>query len=69
MDYDGLMELVTKRRSRWHLRSDPVPDASIEGIVDSARYAPSGFELRTSCSSGYSQRGAGLVVCSAWLGK
>ncbi len=43
MDYESLMRVIGSRRSSWHFRSDPVPDADIERIVDAARYAPSGF--------------------------
>ena len=37
------MDLIRRRRSYWHFRSEPVPGVYIEGIVDAARYAPSGF--------------------------
>lgn len=43
MDFEQLMRVVKRRRSSWHFRSDPVPEADIEKIVDAARYAPSGF--------------------------
>ena len=43
MDFESLMDLIRRRRSYWHFQSDPVPNAYIEGIVDAARYAPSGF--------------------------
>ena len=43
MDYEGFMDLVRGRRSHWHFRPDPVPDALVEKVVDAARYAPSGF--------------------------
>ncbi len=43
MDYEGLIDIIKRRRSYWHFRSDPVPVAHIEEIVDAARYAPSGF--------------------------
>jgi nitroreductase len=43
MDFESLMDLIRRRRSYWHFRSDPVPGVCIEGIVDAARYAPSGF--------------------------
>jgi nitroreductase len=43
MDYESFMEIVKKRRSYWHFRPDPVPDALVDKIVDAARYAPSAF--------------------------
>jgi len=43
VDYEGFMDLVRGRRSYWHFRPDPVPDALVEKVVDAARYAPSGF--------------------------
>ncbi|MBW1863279.1 MAG: nitroreductase family protein [Deltaproteobacteria bacterium] len=43
MDYESFLELVKKRRSYWEFKSDPVPDDYVEKIVDTARYAPSGF--------------------------
>jgi nitroreductase len=41
MDYKSFMDLVTRRRSVWDFRADPVPNDYIEKIVDAARYAPS----------------------------
>ena len=46
MEYESFMDLVTKRRSYWEFRSDPVPDGYIEKIVDAATYAPSGFNCQ-----------------------
>jgi len=46
VDYESFMDLLRTRRSYWHFRSDPVPDAYIEGIVDAARYAPSAFNCQ-----------------------
>lgn len=43
MEYDSFMELVKKRRTSWVFKPDPIPDESIEKIVDAARFAPSGF--------------------------
>lgn len=43
MDYEGFMELAKKRRSSWEFRPDPIQDEMIEKIIDTARYAPSGF--------------------------
>ena len=43
MDYDQLLELVKRRRSKRRFKPDPIPDASIERIIEVARWAPSGF--------------------------
>lgn len=43
MEYDSFLELVKKRRSSWEFKPDPIPEGSIEKIVDAARYSPSGF--------------------------
>ncbi|MBI2830441.1 MAG: nitroreductase family protein [Chloroflexi bacterium] len=42
MDYDGLLELVKKRRSIRKFRSEPIPDEYIDKIIEAARWAPSG---------------------------
>ncbi len=46
MEYESFLELVKKRRSYWEFRPDPIPDGTIEKIVDAARYAPSGFNCQ-----------------------
>ena len=43
MEYDSFLELVKKRRTSWDFKPDPIPVASIEKIIDAARYSPSGF--------------------------
>lgn len=43
MEYVSFLELVKKRRSYKEFKPDPVPDESIDKIIDAARYAPSGF--------------------------
>ena len=43
MEYDSFLELVKKRRTSWVFKPDPIPDESIEKIIDAARYSPSGF--------------------------
>jgi nitroreductase len=43
MDFDSLMDLIRRRRSYWHFRSDPVSDDLVEKVIDAARYAPSAF--------------------------
>ena len=43
MQYDSFLELVKKRRTSWVFKPDPIPEESIEKIVDAARYSPSGF--------------------------
>lgn len=42
MDYDGFIELVTKRRSIRNFKSEPIPDDYVEKIIEAARFAPSG---------------------------
>lgn len=42
LDYDGLLELVKKRRSIRKFKPDPVPDELINKILEAARWAPSG---------------------------
>jgi len=42
MDYDSLLELVKRRRSRRRFKPDPIPDECIDKIIEVARWAPSG---------------------------
>jgi nitroreductase len=42
MEYDGLLELVKRRRSCRNFKPDPVPDGYLEKIIEVARWAPSG---------------------------
>jgi nitroreductase len=44
--YDRLLEVVKKRRSNRKFKSDPVPDGTIEKIIEVARWAPSGFHTQ-----------------------
>ncbi len=46
MDYDGLLEVVKKRRSIRRFKPDPVPQEDIDKIIEVARWAPSGFNLQ-----------------------
>ena len=41
-DYEGLLDLVKKRRSCRHFKPDAVPDEYIRKIIEVARWAPSG---------------------------
>lgn len=43
MEYEGFLELVKRRRTSWEFKPDPIPDDTIEKIIDAARYSPSGF--------------------------
>lgn len=43
MQYESFLELVKNRRSIRHYKTDPVPNADIEKIIEAARWAPSGF--------------------------
>ncbi|MFC2068628.1 nitroreductase family protein [Chloroflexota bacterium] len=42
MDYEGLLELVKKRRSIRSFKPEPIPDEYIDKIIEVARWAPSG---------------------------
>jgi nitroreductase len=44
--YDRLLEIVKKRRNNRKFRSDPVPEGTIEKIIEVARWAPSGFHTQ-----------------------
>ncbi len=44
--YDRLLEIVKKRRNNRKFRSDPVPEGTIERIIEVARWAPSGFHTQ-----------------------
>lgn len=46
MDYESLLELVKQRRSIRRFKPDPVPDDSIDKILEIARWAPSGFNMQ-----------------------
>ena len=42
VDYDAFLELVKGRRSIRRFKPDPIPDESIDKIIEVARWAPSG---------------------------
>jgi nitroreductase len=44
--YDRLLEIVKKRRNNRKFRPDPVPEGTIEKIIEVARWAPSGFHTQ-----------------------
>jgi nitroreductase len=46
VDYDSLLELVKRRRSIRRFKLDPIPDESIDKIIEVARWAPSGFNMQ-----------------------
>jgi len=46
MDYNSLLELVKKRRSIRHFKSDPIPDEYVEKILEVARWAPSALNAQ-----------------------
>lgn len=46
LDYDGLLELVKKRRTMRKFKPDPVPDEYIDKIIEVARWAPSGYNMQ-----------------------
>jgi nitroreductase len=44
--YDCFLELVKKRRTIRQFKPDPVPDEYIDKIIETARWAPSGFHTQ-----------------------
>jgi nitroreductase len=46
MEYEGLLDLVKKRRSIRRFKPDPIPEEEIEKIIDVACWAPSGFNMQ-----------------------
>jgi nitroreductase len=45
-EYDQLLSLVKKRRTVRKFKSDPIPEGSVEKIIEVARWAPSGFHTQ-----------------------
>jgi len=43
MDYESFLALVKKRRSIRDFKTDPIPDDFVDKIIETARWAPSGF--------------------------
>ncbi|MBW1803798.1 MAG: nitroreductase family protein [Deltaproteobacteria bacterium] len=43
MDYERFLDLVKNRRSIRDFKNDPIPDGDVEKIIETARWAPSGF--------------------------
>jgi len=46
MEYSDLLDLLKSRRSIRRLKPDPLPDESIDKIIEAARWAPSGFNTQ-----------------------
>lgn len=46
MDYDSFLDLVKHRRTIRRFKPDPVPDECVEKIIESARWAPSGYNMQ-----------------------
>lgn len=46
MDYEGLLDLVKKRRTVRDIKPDQIPDEKILKILEVARWAPSGFNMQ-----------------------
>jgi nitroreductase len=42
MDYEGLLDLVKRRRSIRKFKPEPIPDEYVDKIIEVARWAPSG---------------------------
>lgn len=45
-EYDQLLNLVKKRRTIRKFKPDPLPEGSVEKIIEIARWAPSGFHTQ-----------------------
>jgi nitroreductase len=45
-EYDRLLDLVKRRRTVRKFKPDPVPEGSVEKIIEVARWAPSGFHTQ-----------------------
>ncbi len=45
-DLSAFEQIVRRRRSVRHFRPDPLPDGLLERLLDSARWAPSGYNLQ-----------------------
>ncbi|MBN1319583.1 MAG: nitroreductase family protein [Thermoleophilia bacterium] len=46
LQYEALLELVKGRRTVRAIRSDPLPDDTVERLVEVARWAPTGFNMQ-----------------------
>ncbi len=46
MHYENFLTLVRLRRSIRRLKPDPIPDETIDRIIEAARWAPSGFNTQ-----------------------
>src|SRR5262245_4897001 len=43
---ESFIDLIRSRRSTRHFRPDPVPPDLLDGLLEAARWAPSGFNLQ-----------------------
>ncbi|MFC1822428.1 nitroreductase family protein, partial [Thermodesulfobacteriota bacterium] len=46
MDYEKFLELAKQRRSIRRFKAEPIPDESVDKIIEAARLAPSGFNTQ-----------------------
>jgi len=46
MDYEGLLEIFKDRRTIRAVKPDPIPEESVEKILEAARWAPTGFNMQ-----------------------
>ena len=46
MAYEELLSLMQTRRTIRALKTDPIPDESVEKILEAARWAPTGFNMQ-----------------------
>ena len=46
MEYEEFLELIRTRRTMRAIKPDPVPDGTVEKLLEAARWAPSGFNMQ-----------------------
>ncbi|MFC1869223.1 nitroreductase family protein [Thermodesulfobacteriota bacterium] len=46
MEYDTFLEFVKSRRTIRKIKPDPLPDDTVDKLIEAARWAPSGFNMQ-----------------------
>lgn len=46
MDYESFLEFVKARRTLRDIKPDPIPDDTVDKLIEAARWAPSGFNMQ-----------------------
>ncbi len=46
MEYDELLKLMKTRRTIRGIKPDPIPDETVDKILEAARWAPTGFNMQ-----------------------